>query len=337
MLRQKPDISVIVCCHTKEFIYDFVASVKKSVGANYEIIVVSSDDELCTTGILGCTVINGPDMPAAKRNMGSRIARGKYLAFFDDDTEIRPDCLAVFKSTMDMTGAGMLYGKLYKADEPTRFDEAGGFLTWTGFIWSRAEQNIVDEGQYNDIEPIFAGKSASCIVDAKLFNKVCGFDEDFGILGEESDLSWRIWLQGREVFFCPYAIAIHWFNCKRKDVKKYYTSKRVNRNGARNYCVMLIKNLELTNLCRILPIHVSIWLTAGVIMTVTGKFGEGVNVFRGLLEVLATIPHILRKRRKVQANRVKSDVELWPYIKRRPSKSYYTQRFFRYVGNGLHG
>lgn len=337
MLRVKPDISVIVCCHTKEFIFDFVRSVKRSLGVNYEIIVISSDEDLCLTGISGCTVFNGPQLPAAKRNMGSRIANGKYLAFFDDDVEISSDCLKRFKDCMDKTHAGMVYGKLRKADEPERFDEAGGFLTWTGFIWSRAGQNIFDEGQYDKTEPIFSGKSASCIIEKRLFNKIGGFDEDFGILGEESDLAWRVWLSGREVLFCPEATGIHWFNCKRKDVKVHYTSTRVHRNGSRNYCVMLIKNLEALNLCRILPFHVIIWAMAGLLMLVTGKFTQAINIFKGLWYVPTNLTHILRKRRKVQSERIKSDSELIPTIFRSPGRSYYTERFKRYIAIGLHG
>ena len=337
MLRTKPDISIVVCCHNQGFIHKFVKSVHQSVGANYEIIVVSSDDLLCDVGIPGCTVINGPAMPAAKRNMGARIARGKYLAFFDDDVEIEPLCLATFKNCMDMTKAGMLFGKLHKGDEPTRFDEAGGYLTPTGFIWSRAQQNLVDEGQYDEIEPIFAGKSASCIIETRLFNKIGGFDEDFEILAEETDVAWRVWLSGREVLFCPQAVGIHWFNCKRKDTKVYYTSKRVHRNGCRNYCVLLIKNLETHNLCRILPIHVSIWLITSFIMIGTGKFGEGVNILKGLWYVIRNLGYILRKRRKVQSQRVKSDEQLRACIQRTPKLSYYTERLSRYLRTSLHG
>lgn len=338
MLRTLPDISVIVCAHNQGFIHKFVESVKRSVGASYEIIVVSSDDELSSQGIPGCFVFNGPAMPAAKRNRGARIAKGKYLAFFDDDVEIQPDCLAVLQNTLEMTKAGMVYGKLHKADEPHRFDEAGGFLTWTGFIWSRAGQNIVDEGQYDEPEPIFSGKSASCMIEERLFSKLEGFDEDFGILGEESCLAWRVWICGREVYWAPNAVAIHYFNTKFKPVNKYYNSTRVQFNGCRNYITMLIKNLETHNLWKILPIHVSIWAMAGCLMCLTGKFTQGLNIFKGLFYVPLNIRHILDKRRKVQNKRVKSDAELHPIIFRTPGRSYFTERFSRYLGNpSLHG
>ena len=276
-------------------------------------------------------------MPAAKRNMGARIARGKYLAFFDDDVEIEALCLSTFQSCMESTKAGMLFGKLHKADEQDRFDEAGGYLTSTGFIWSRAGQNIIDTGQFNEIEPIFAGKSASCIIEARLFHRIGEFDEDFEILAEETDLAWRVWLSGHQVLFCPQAVGIHWFNCKKKDTKVYYTKSRVFRNGCRNYLVLLIKNLEAHNLCRILPIHVLIWLMVDVTMIGTGKFGEGVNIFKGLWYVVRNLPYILRKRRKVQANRVITDEQSWPFIFRAPKWSYYSERLGRYLRTNLHG
>lgn len=337
MLRvSKPQVSVIVCCHNQGFIHKFVESVKRSFGVTYEIIVVSSDDELSATGIPGCTVINGPAMPAAKRNMGARIAKADIIAFFDDDVEIESDCLKHL-ALMMVGKVGMGFGKLMKADEPHRFDEAGGFLTPTGFIWSRAQQNLVDDGQYDEVEQIFSGKSASCIIEKRLFEKIGGFDEDFGILGEESCLAWRVWLSGRSVIFIPRARGIHYFNTKFKPVKDYYTNERVFFNGTRNYITMLIKNLEIPLLFRILPIHVTIWVAAGLSMLLRGKFIAGVNILKGLWYVVRNLKLILEKRRKVQRNRVRTDDELWSIIFRSPGRAYYTERFTRYIRSGLHG
>ena len=282
-------------------------------------------------------MLNGPAMPAAKRNLGAKEARGKYLAFFDDDVEINPDCLSVYLNSFVNHTDGMFYGKLWNMEFRDRFDEAGGFLTWTGFIWSRAQQNDYDNGQFDKIEPILAGKSASCIILKSIFDKVGGFDEDFGILGEETDLSWRVWHLGYNVLFQPMATGWHAFNTKFKPPQDYYTSARVQYNGCRNYITMLIKNLEWRNLCLILPLHISVWVLAGLLMVVTGKFTQGINIFRGLLYVPLNLGLILRKRRKVQSERIKRDSEILPIITARPSRAYYTQRFSRYLKIGLHG
>lgn len=333
-----PQVSAILCHHRGAFIYKAVESIKSSIGVTFEIIVVTSDDELASNGIRGCLVINNYGGPAEKRNVGARLAKGEYLAFFDDDVEIEPNCLMNFLSFITLDdGHGFHFGKIYNMEHRNRFDEAGGYLTSTGFIWSRAGQNDVDRGQYDSYQRIFAGKSASCIIDADTFNRVGGFDEDFWILGEESDLAWRVWLYGGQVYFNHTALAYHAFNTRFKPAREFYTSKRVHYNGCRNYITMLIKNLEARNLWRILPFHIFVWVASGIAMIITGKFGQGLNILKGLGYVVRNLPMILEKRRNVQDKRQRTDEELWPYIFRNAPKGYYKQRFLRYLSIGLHG
>lgn len=331
----RPDISAIVCHHTGSLLFGFLESLFKSTDASFEVIVMTSNRQLAIDGIRGCIVIHHEGMPAAKRNAGARIARGKYLAFFDDDVTIDPLCLHHLQSVVNESVA-MAFGKLWNMEHRTRFDEAGGYLTWTGFIWSRAEQNAVDTGQYNTEDLIFAGKSASCMIKKFHFDAVGGFDEDFGILGEESDLAWRIWLTGQSVVFCPQATGYHAFNTKFKPVEKYYTNTRIYFNGSRNYITMLLKNLEWPNLW-IVPIHVSIWFGASCALMATGRLKAGGNILRGLWYVLRNFIHIWSKRRKVQRGRKLTDRALFAYIYRSPHAGYYAQRFWRYCTSGLHG
>ena len=337
-LKSHPDISVIVCHHKGTFVHKFVDSIKKSVGVTYEIIIITSDEAFALEGITGCKTSFGPPMPAEKRNVGYRLSTGKYLAFFDDDVEVDPDCLLKFKEFLDAHPTfGMVYGKLYNMEHRNRFDEAGGFLTSTGFIWSRAGQNDIDTGQYDVYETILAGKSASCMMRAETFHKVGGFDEQFGILGEETDLSWRVWLNGQKVCFVWDAVGYHAFNTKFKPAKDYYTSSRVHRNGCRNYLTMLTKNLGGENLWRILSLHLTLWSFAGLAMILALKFRQGMNIFLGLIDYFKNLPTTLAKRRTIQENRDITDRELFTFIYKNPSAGYYLQRFCRYLRIGLHG
>ena len=337
-LKPHPDISVIVCHHKGDFIHRFVDSIKKSVGVTFEIIIITSDQAFALEGINGCKVSDGPQFPAEKRNIGFRMSTGTYLAFFDDDVEVDSDCLLKMKQFLDAHPTfGMVYGKLYNMEHRNRFDEAGGFLTSTGFIWSRAGQNDIDSGQYDVYETILAGKSASCMMRAETFHKVGGFDEQFGILGEETDLSWRVWLSGQKVCFVWDAIGYHAFNTKFKPAKDYYTSSRVHRNGCRNYFTMLTKNLGGETLWKILPIHIAIWGFAGVAMILSLKVRQGANIFLGLSDYFRNLPATLSKRRKIQEKRDITDRELFTYVFKNPSARYYVQRFCRYLRIGLHG
>lgn len=331
-----PDISVIACHHLGGFIYKFVESVKKQTGCTYQIIVITSDEKLAEKGIDGCLVYFSTAMPAEKRNIGARMAMAPILGFFDDDVEIEPDCLSIFvNGLVSYQEIGMAYGKLYNAERPDRFDEAGGFLTSTGFIWSRAGQNDIDTGQYDTPESILAGKSASCAIRKDIFVRIGGFDEDFGILGEETDLSWRVWLAGYYVWWVPKARGVHYFNTKWKPANEYYTSKRVQYNGCRNYITMLIKNLE--NPWPIVILHGSIWFGAAIAMLTTGKVTQGWNILKGIGYVLKNIKCILKKRKKIQEGRKILESDLWPKIYRKAPRGYYSQRFCRYLRIGLHG
>lgn len=331
-----PEISCVVCHHTGTLLFKALESIFKSKDVTYEVIVITSDEELAMKGIKNCLVIHSTALPAEKRNMGARVAKGRYLAFFDDDVEIDELCLYHLLQGIK-SGAGMSYGRLWNMEHRNRFDEAGSFLTWTGFLWSRAGQNEIDRGQYSADQYVLAGKSASCMVRADIFKRVGGFDEDFGILGEETDLAWRMWLSGYPVLYTPNATGYHAFNTKFKPVKKFYTSSRIHLNGCRNYITMLIKNLGGFRLCLILPIHLMIWTFAGLAMIITLRIQPGINIFWGLGESIKNLPRTWKKRKVIQATRIISDRRLFRSIYRNPGIGYYLQRFCRYIKIGLHG
>ncbi len=329
------EISVIVCHHTGKLIDGFINSIKKSEEVKFQIIVMTSDEDLAMRGIPDCLVFHHPGLPASKRNAGVRIAGSKYLAFFDDDVEVDSLCLYHLKAGIQGDIA-MTYGKLWNMEHKNRFDEAGSFITNTGFLWSRAGQNDIDTGQFNKEEYVLAGKSASCMVLKSVFKEVRGFDEDFGILGEETDLSWRIWLSGKRVLYVPCATGFHAFNTKYKPVEKHYTNQRVFFNGCRNYITMLIKNLGREHLW-IIPIHTLIWFFAAIAFIITGKISQGWNILKGLWYVLVNLKSILQKRNYIQERRLINESHLWPLIHKSTPRGYYSQRFCRYITLGLHG
>lgn len=329
-------ISVVVCHHTGNLLFGFLDSLFKSQNVKFEVIVLTSNEDLAMKGIKNCLVFHDTTSPAEKRNTGVRLSRGKYIAFFDDDVTIDPLCLYHLKDGIGPS-VGMTYGKLWNMEHRNRFDEAGSYLTKTGFLWSRAGQNDIDNGQYSKDEYVLSGKSASCMIKKEVFKAVGGFDEDFGILGEETDLAWRVWLYGKCVLYTPQATGYHAFNTKFKPKEKHYTNKRVFFNGCRNYITMLIKNLEKKNLWSILPAHILIWFFAGLAMIGTLKVKEGWNIWCGIWYVVKNYRLISQKRAKVQSKRKKTDAEIWENIYRVPPRGYYIGRFTRYVKNALHG
>lgn len=66
-----------------------------------------------------------------------------------------------------------------------------------------------DNGQYNTIEPVFAGCGASLLLRRSAIDEIGLLDGDFFMYYEDTDLSWRAWLSGWQVLYAPQARVRH--------------------------------------------------------------------------------------------------------------------------------
>lgn len=327
--------SVIFCHHAGNFIPAAIKSIQESVNASYEIIVVTSVGGVEFEGAKTVFCRGGP---SHKRNYGAKFASGEYLFFLDDDVEVSPHFLSEMQAALDMDNVGMVYGKSLNMERRRMLDNAGSFLTWTGFLWAREESGMMeDKGQFDKYEEIFAGKGACMALRRSTFYKVHGFDPIYEILAEETDISWKVWFIGQRVLWVPRAVLHHAFNTKFKPWSYFYTNKRVYYNGCRNYIIMLLKFLEWKNVWRIVPLHAFVWFCAGAGMLLTGKFEAGWLIWKGLAYHIFNWKDTMWRRAQTQALRTKSDNELFKVILKQPKLSFYWNRFWHYIRTGRHG
>lgn len=327
-----PQVSVVICHHTGRLIDRCLDSVFKSEDVSYEVLVLTSDPTYENHAVrMWCE-----GGPAHKRNVGVRHSKAPYVVFLDDDVEISPYCLYEFCRWMEEhPRCGMAFARIYNAERRTELDDAGSFLTFTGFLWARANSQI-DIGQYAIPCHVLASKSATCVVRRSAFCQVGGFDKDYYILAEDSLLAYTLWLQGWECWYVPSAKSWHWFNTSLKPKEQYYTNHRIFFLGSRNYLWMLISCVGLSRLLVILPIHVLIWHIAGCGFILKGEFQRGYFILRGIWTSLCS-PLTYRKRTLVQSQRICSDKELFSYIFSSPPLRYYFTRLSRYITQALHG
>jgi len=331
-------VSAILCHHKGTLVYRAIDSLLKSKGVEIEIILATSDETLFNRyekePRFKQVVIKGG--PAGKRNVGFRFAQYPLVAFFDDDIEVKPWAVYEMAKSLQQDGVGMVFGKLLNMEFTDRFDEAGSYLTSSGFLWARAESGCRDVGQFEKTEFVLAGKSASCMIHRRVFVEVGMYDPSYEILAEETDLAWRVWLYGYRVLYIPSSVTLHAFNTKFKP-PDMYTPKRVYFNGCRNYLSMLMTNLGDRELWLPVIVQLIVWTAAGMGFLITGKREAGIYVFNGIGWFISHINIILSKRRKVQGARRVSDRDLMPIIRRNPPVSYYIKRFFHYIKTGRHG
>ena len=324
-----------MCHHLgRDLVLKSIRSLQNQKNVEVEIIVATSDK---TANFHGTKTIYVQGGPAHKRNIGFRFATYDLIAFFDDDIEAKSMAVYEMGKVLKHEGIGMVFGKLLNMEFRNRFDEAGSFLTSSGFLWARAESGCLDQGQYETSENILAGKSAACMIRRQVFAEAGMFDASYEILGEETDLAWRVWLSGWKVLYVPSSVTYHAFNTRFKP-KEFYISKRVYYNGCRNYLTMLYTNLGKKRW--IIPIltQLVVWFSASIGMFLTGKFEAAYNIQKGIIYFFSNIGMIWRKRKNVQWKLRKiSDKDLMPIILRNPPISYYLKRFTHYIYTGKHG
>ena len=330
-----PTLSVIVCHHTGTLWQGCFETLAQSVGVSFELIVVSSNPPPEWAGEW-FTVLHDTGGPAHKRNVGVQHSHGEYLVFLDDDTEVSPYLLYNFwRGFQELPTAGMLFARIYNGERRSELDDCGSWLTPTGFLYARASCRTLDADTLLRPVPCLASKSAGCAIRRDTFLCAGGFDASYYILGEETDLAWRVWLSGAEVWYWPHAVLWHYFNTGAKPVQDYYTLRRIHEYGARNYQRCLFTNVGWMRLLPLLLLQALAWLLAVLGFTLRGQHLRGWCILRGLWDFYTNLPWA--KRRAVQSTRRVSDHGLWPLITCHVPWAYYPQRLMRYIFNGLHG
>ncbi len=180
-----------------------------------EVIVV--DDASPDPEVERLARVRGIRLVANKANLGflrscnaaARLARGEFLFFLNNDTQVLPDWLdpmvALMRARAD---AGAVGCKLLFPDG--RLQEAGA-IVWdnaTGQTYGRGGDP--DKPTYNYVREVDYVSGAALLVRAELFGRLGGFDETFApAYCEDSDLAFRIRQAGLRVLYQPRSRIVH--------------------------------------------------------------------------------------------------------------------------------
>jgi len=336
-----PRVSVIIANYNgKDFLCRCLDSVFKNSYDNYEVIVVdngSTDGTVSSlrekfrenAGKIKYVELERNVGPAKARNDGAKIARGEYLAFLDNDTQVDThwmgEALKIFEGDREV---GSIQCKLLLAKERDRYDYAGEYLGQNGFLLQRARHGEIDKGQYDQQVELLAAKSAGAFIRKDVFDKAGGFDDDYFIYMEETDLGWRSWLAGYKTVFCPASVVYHEFGTSGRILSREENSFNIRFHGTKNYIMTLIKNLSARQMIVILPRHLFIWFCFALFLIGRGNFRSGYNVVRGICWDILHLPEIVSKRHRAQSLRKISDTLLFEKVMRRQPLGAKIKQFF---------
>jgi GT2 family glycosyltransferase len=239
---------------------------------------------------------------AGGNNAGARIAGGHYLAFLNNDTVPQRDWLSALRRPLDRDpSVGLTTSRIVYLHDPSVIDSAGDGYLRAGGAYKRFHGQ--DFTLASDSGDVFGACGAACMVRRDLFVELGGFDEDFFMVYEDVDLSYRVRLRGHRCIYVADAIVHH-----AGGASLGRSSREAVFLGQRNLEWTYLKNTPLTLLIWSLPSHV---LYDGAALVFYGRKGFLSTYLKGKWAVLKGIPALLRKRSVVQNNRLTTTRNLW--------------------------
>ncbi|MEE8826062.1 MAG: glycosyltransferase family 2 protein [Eubacteriales bacterium] len=238
------DVSILIINYrTPELVADCVRSViEKTEDVSYEIIVVDNGSGDGSLQKMKSTLPESVRLIDAGHNLGfgrannlaARYASGTYLFLLNSDTLLRNDAVSILFRYMEQNrSCGIAGGNLFSADG----SPAGSFCrsfdspesvrraaSWNGIVTGirerrrrdrlpenerahlLADQNFNTSGCAEEVAYVFG---ADLMISRSLFEELGGFDRDFFMYAEESELSFRVRKKGRAVMSVPEAEIIH--------------------------------------------------------------------------------------------------------------------------------
>ncbi len=216
--RNEPLVSIIIPVFNKfDLTYNCVKSiVEHGAQIPFEIIIVDdcSRDETMFAAFAfgpGIRLVRNPENSGFIRscNRGFEAARGEYVVFLNNDTEVKARWLDELYETMrrDPT-IGVAGSKLLFPDGSLQ--ESGGIIWRLGDGWNFGRGQPADDPRFCYMRDADYVSGAALMIKADLFTELGKFDEHFlPMYYEDTDLCFRVRQHGHRVVVQPASEITH--------------------------------------------------------------------------------------------------------------------------------
>jgi GT2 family glycosyltransferase len=145
----------------------------------------------------------------AAMNTCITAARTDLVALFNNDMELRPECLERLVAELDrQPEVGSVTPKMLDFEHPEVLDGAGDLLIWRGGGRRRGHGER-DVGQYELAEEVFGPCGGAAVFRRSALAEVGGFDEAYFAYYEDIDWAFRAQLLGFRCRYVPGAVLFH--------------------------------------------------------------------------------------------------------------------------------
>lgn len=312
MAGAKQIAAVVVNWNGNTFLPQCLESLRNQSFQDMTTIVVdngSKDDSVLTVRqqFPEVTLIALPENQgfAAANNIAIRQANADYVALLNNDAVAHPLWLENLMAAMNRyPEAGSAASKMLYHDMPHIIDRAGDGYTTAGAGSLRGRGQAANT--LSRTEWIFGACAGAALYRMAMLEDIGLFDEDFFLLYEDVDLSFRAQLKGYKCRYVPDAVVYH-----QASRSIGYDSPTSVYYGHRNLEWVYFQNMPASLLVRTVVSHLIYTLAAFGFFAAKGLSASFIRAKRDSFKAWRTV---LEKRKKNQAQcRVKDDY-IWSLL-----------------------
>ena len=239
-------------------------------------------------------------------NEGIKVAKGDIIVCLSNDMEVHPQWLKEITKFMksDQKIGVVQCNSLSMWDRKT-LDSSMNYLDKFGYSYGYVPTDHPQE--------VFFAEGMAFAVKKAVIEDIGMLDDYYFMEYDDMDFSWRTHLAGYKVVFVPKAIVYH---ARGGTVGKTYFQRVKNVEWyTRNHFITLIKNYEIGNLVKILPVVLGMEIVKVFYLLIVKKNRKiAFAALRGIYQVVKDFKIILKKRKEVQKIRKISDKEVMKYM-----------------------
>jgi GT2 family glycosyltransferase len=235
---------------------------------------------------------------AAGNNIALKAISTEFVALLNNDAVPHPLWLSKLLDALTKNRhAGFAAAKMLSYYSPELIDRAGDVYTraGTGLLRGRGQPS----DSYDRQEFVFGACAGAALYRTEMLRDVGFFDEDFFILYEDVDLSFRAQLRGYKCIYVPDAVVYHIGSGsigKDTPMSVYYSH--------RNLEWVYIKNMPASLIKRTIVPHLIYDMAAFFFFVARGR---GADYLRAKWDALKGMRTALQKRREIQKGKRVSD------------------------------
>ncbi len=294
-----PAISVVVLSYDRVHLLKrtLTEGLKQVLAEGYEFIIVDNHPDQLAREMVGGLAAQGAPVTyladarrniSIVRNIGIKAAKGRYVAFIDDDEAPDAGWLAELHACLERTGADAAFGPklpLFEAGHAPDWDPEAWLYTLdfrmpadaTIEMFGRLRRKGKGLGSGNA-----AFRVATCFDTAEPFSVAFG-DAN----GEDTQLLFRLALAGKRFVWCPTAIVREFIETDRtkpeymvtrmKRGSQHYAASRINTSGTPGVTRLKVMALGLAQF----GVHLGLFVASGEFLG-RRRFEHRIGMAKGL-------------------------------------------------------